>query len=69
MKILLVNTFDRGGAANACLRLHEGLLDKGVESRVLLKQKHKDIPETYQFRNLNRPKSIFQKLKQKSLTN
>ena len=28
MKILLVNTFDKGGAANACLRLHQGLIEE-----------------------------------------
>ncbi|MFT6982573.1 MAG: hypothetical protein ACJAUD_001340, partial [Crocinitomicaceae bacterium] len=34
MKILHVNTYNTGGAAKACLRLHEALLDNGVDSKV-----------------------------------
>jgi len=49
MKILLINTYDRGGAANACLRLHKGLLEIGVESKLLLLYKSKNIDYTYQF--------------------
>ena len=36
MKILHINTLDRGGAANACLRLNEELNRQGVESNVLV---------------------------------
>ena len=43
MKVLIVNTNDKGGAANACLRLHEGLLKLNIESSVLLKDKQKQI--------------------------
>lgn len=50
MKILIVNTYDKGGAANAALRLHKGLLDLGIDSKVLLKEKSKDIPETFEFK-------------------
>jgi len=39
MKILHINTYDFGGAANACLRLHEGLLNSGIDSKVLLLHK------------------------------
>ncbi len=35
MKVLLVNTYSSGGAAVACIRLHEGLLRIGVESNLL----------------------------------
>lgn len=45
--MLLVNTFERGGAANACLRLHSGLLRAGVDSKVLLREKYKEIPQTF----------------------
>jgi len=45
--VLLVNTFERGGAANACLRLHSGLLRAGVDSKVLLREKYKEIPQTF----------------------
>lgn len=36
MKILLVNTYDKGGAAKACLRLHEALILKGYDSNLLI---------------------------------
>ncbi|MBB4035069.1 glycosyltransferase involved in cell wall biosynthesis [Dysgonomonas hofstadii] len=49
MKILHVNTKDTGGAANACMRIHKTLIEKGIDSKVLLLHKTKDIPETYQF--------------------
>src|SRR5690554_6120208 len=32
MKILHINTLSRGGAANAAIRLHHGLIDLGHES-------------------------------------
>jgi hypothetical protein len=35
MKILHVNTYDFGGAATAAIRLHEGLLQKGIDSKML----------------------------------
>jgi len=35
MNILLINTFSKGGAAVACIRLHEGLLNDGVDSHLL----------------------------------
>jgi len=49
MKPLLINTADRGGAAKACLRLHEGLLQQNIKSKVLLRNKtNSNVPETYQ---------------------
>ena len=39
MKILHINRTDCGGAANACLRLHEGLLNAGIDSKVLIMRK------------------------------
>jgi glycosyltransferase involved in cell wall biosynthesis len=47
MKVLLVNTYDKWGAANSCLRLHEGLLKKEVDSNVLLRYKEKKIIATH----------------------
>jgi glycosyltransferase involved in cell wall biosynthesis len=35
MKVLLINTYSFGGAAAACIRLHEGLLRSGVDSNLL----------------------------------
>lgn len=49
MKILHVNTLDRGGAANACLRLHGALLRKGVDSNVLILNQTKKKACVYAF--------------------
>lgn len=46
MKILLINTSDQGGAANACIRLHIGLLKIGVDSKLLLLSKTDSLPAT-----------------------
>ena len=35
MKILHINTFDSGGAANSAIRLHKGLLELGMDSKML----------------------------------
>ncbi len=62
MKILLVNTYDKGGAANACLRLHDGLLLKGVDSKVLLLRKEQSIQQTFQLKQ-PKPSRLKQKIK------
>ena len=49
MKVLIVNTFDTGGAANACIRLHIGLLNQGVDSKLLLLNKSKNVDCSYSF--------------------
>ncbi len=49
MKILHINSFDTGGAATACRRIHLGLLEKGIDSKILLLSKTKNIPHTYKF--------------------
>ncbi|GAK99345.1 hypothetical protein JCM19314_3390 [Nonlabens ulvanivorans] len=36
-----MNTYDTGGAANACIRLHEGLLNADVDSKLLVLHKKK----------------------------
>lgn len=61
MKILIINAFDRGGAANACLRLHEGLLSEDIDSFVLLKNKQKNTPNTEVAKQKKNQKSKFQK--------
>ena len=38
MKILLINTYDFGGAAKACIRLHLGLIELNINSNLLLKE-------------------------------
>lgn len=49
MRVLLVNTMDGGGAANACLRLHDGLVNNQIESGVLFFIKSKKNINYYQF--------------------
>ncbi|MDP4267503.1 MAG: glycosyltransferase [Bacteroidota bacterium] len=63
MKILLVSTSDRGGAAKACIRLHLGLLENGIDSKLLLLHKTDYlIPESYQY-EIKLPKiSIWKRL-------
>jgi len=55
MKIVHINTYNTGGAAKACLRLHDALLNKNINSKVVLLYKTDDsIPEVYDFRDYNR---------------
>ena len=43
MKILIVNTYDiKGGAARAAYRLHQSLLDKSIDSQMLVQNKSSD---------------------------
>ena len=58
IKVLLVNTYDKGGAAKACIRLHKGLLAKNVTSNLLFKAKQEIIPNSLQFKSRNKKKSI-----------
>ncbi|MBK5721755.1 glycosyltransferase [Dysgonomonas sp. Marseille-P4677] len=53
MKILHVNTYDTGGAAGACMRIHQSLLSKGIDSKVLVLYKTKEIPNVYSFNYYN----------------
>jgi glycosyltransferase involved in cell wall biosynthesis len=51
MKVVHLNTYTRGGAAEAALRLHSGLLQKGAESRFLALYKGDcHLPQVYDFR-------------------
>ncbi|NEQ54789.1 MAG: glycosyltransferase [Leptolyngbya sp. SIO3F4] len=46
MKILHVNTLCEGGAATACINLHKGLLQEGIDSMFLsLNETNSNIPE------------------------
>lgn len=65
MKILLVNTFDRGGAANACLRLHNGLLEEGIDSNILFKVQQKKIVNSSVLKPLQKKLSTSVKIKNK----
>ncbi|WP_397303644.1 glycosyltransferase [Nonlabens ulvanivorans] len=63
MKVLILNTYDTGGAANACIRLHEGLLNADVDSKLLVLHKKKDVKHSYQFDSKRlQKKSILNKI-------
>lgn len=66
MKILLVNTYDFGGAATACRRLHVGLIDAKIESRVLLRTKTKTWPGTFEFISSTKPVPISNRIGNKA---
>ena len=57
MKILIVNTFDiKGGAARAAYRLHNALLENGINSKMLVQSKFSDD------NNIIGPKNLFYKI-------
>lgn len=49
MNVLHINTKDNGGAANACMRLHKGLLKNAISSKalVLMQNNANSIEESY----------------------
>lgn len=55
MKVLIVNTFDIGGAAIASKRLHLGLISNGVQSQVLLRHKTNNWYKSASFTQVNLP--------------
>ncbi|MFD1095223.1 glycosyltransferase [Salegentibacter chungangensis] len=67
MKILHVNTLDKGGAANACKRLHLVLRSQDVDSKVLLRGKENNWPKSYLFESKLKSLSLTEKLQNKAL--
>jgi len=66
MKVLHINTLDKGGAANACLRIHESLKMVDIDTKVLVLHKNSGNESVYAFKdylNNNKLKSNFSKLK------
>ncbi len=64
MNILILSTSDQGGAANACIRLHQGLLAIGQNSKMLvLKKTRKDIDEVHRFLSIYEPRSLPKRIK------
>ena len=50
MKILIINTAEnKGGAAVACNRLHEALLQNNIDSKMLVRQKSSNDATVYEF--------------------
>lgn len=63
MKTLLINTTDRGGAAQSCIRLHKGLLQLSIDSKLLLKEKtNENISDTYKISLQTIARSLYTKL-------
>jgi glycosyltransferase involved in cell wall biosynthesis len=63
IKVLIINAYDIGGAANACLRLHLGLLNSNIQSKLLVKNKYKNYPAVYKFQQYSRGSFILKTLK------
>lgn len=62
MKILHICTYDVGGAGKACVRLHQGLMEQGLDSKLLLlHQSNKTLKKSYHYI----PHKNFEKLKSK----
>ncbi|GHU69657.1 glycosyl transferase family 1 [Bacteroidia bacterium] len=59
MKILHINTSDSGGAGTACIRIHQELLDQGIDSKVLVLNKTKNIKGVYVYDYLSEIKNKF----------
>jgi glycosyltransferase involved in cell wall biosynthesis len=58
-KVLHINTSDKGGAATACLRLHIGMLKSGIDSKMLVLDKHSTSnPQVHQFWEFKKYKKI-----------
>lgn len=51
MKILHISFADSGGAGLCCLRIHQSLLNLGVESKVVCFYKKSNVPEVYRYGN------------------
>lgn len=53
MKVLHINTFDYGGAANACIRLHQEMLKQGIDSNILfLENKKRKVEKAFTYKYL-----------------
>lgn len=47
MKIVHISTYDYGGAGLAALRLHKALLEKGIDSKMLVREKQSNLDTVY----------------------
>jgi glycosyltransferase involved in cell wall biosynthesis len=62
MKILHISTSDGGGAGKAALRLHEGLLQGGVDSKMLVESSQAGGPGVFHYR---KPRSLLQRIQKR----
>lgn len=68
MKVLLVNTYDGGGAANSCIRLHLGLIEQPkTDSKLLLYKKIKQVPKSFEYNQVSSNHGFFKKISRKSI--
>jgi glycosyltransferase involved in cell wall biosynthesis len=65
MKILHISTSDGGGAGKAALRLHEGLLRGGVDSKMLVESSQAGGPGIFHYR---KPRSLLQRIQKRYRT-
>ncbi|TAL45262.1 MAG: hypothetical protein EPN92_07680, partial [Chitinophagaceae bacterium] len=63
MKVVHILTYDVGGAANAVTRLHNGLLDSGINSSILTSVKTRDdVINLYECESSYKKATILQKI-------
>ncbi|MDP5081405.1 MAG: hypothetical protein NWP87_02025, partial [Winogradskyella sp.] len=62
MKVLIVNTYDNGGAANACIRLHMALIDKSIDSQLLTSRSLKFCKNTTVLKPRTKTLGFFERL-------
>lgn len=63
MKILHLSTYDNGGAGRAAVRLHQALLEFGIDSQMIVQTKTTDLPTIHQVAQ-NRIKRFFSPFRQ-----
>jgi len=76
MKVLHINTLERGGAARGCINLHLGLLQENVKSKVLFLDYLGNVPESENYWSFHKDevfsllqkRPIYAKIKDKLFT-
>lgn len=64
MRVLHISTYDKGGAAISCIRLHQQLLEAGVDSHLLTIRKSRgDLKNHYSLAADMAPKGLVQRFK------
>ncbi len=53
MRVLHISTSDNGGAGRCCLRIHKALLECGIDSKVVVKDRFGDNPQVYSYGAIN----------------
>ena len=53
MRVLHISTSDNGGAGRCCIRIHKALLECGIDSKVVVKDRFWDNPQVYSYGAIN----------------